>query len=285
MKLSIVIVNFNTKDLLKQCLTSLISSNIFRINSNKNSLKFENYEIIVVDNGSMDGSKEYLRDLEQKKFRNNSIFLKVIFNDQNLGFAKAVNQGIKQTKGDYILLLNSDTVVKPGALLAMINFARTHPLAGVVGGRLLNPDGTIQGSCYHLPGIGRAIKEWWLGEEKISEKYAPKGKEAAEVESVVGGSFLIPREVIDKVGLLDERFFMYFEDLDYCRRVRKAGFKVYWVPKAEFIHYHGASGERIPEKTHQWLVESSKIYHGKLKYWLITFIIWSGQKWQRFWRK
>jgi len=84
---------------------------------------------------------------------------------------------------------------------------------------------------------------------------------------------------------LDERFFMYFEDLDYCRRVRKAGFKVYYLPEAEFIHFHGQSGKNIPQQTHRWLVESSKIYHGKLNYYLITSIIWLGQKWQKLLKK
>ena len=264
MDLSIIIVSFNTKDLLKRCLDSLPLSE----------------EVIVVDNASTDGSVEML-----EKFQASHSSFRTIFNKKNLGFAKAVNQGIKEARGTYILLLNSDTVVKPGALLAMINFVQIHPLAGVVGGRLLNSDGTIQGSCYHLPGIGRVIKEWWLGKEKISEKYAPKGEEPTEVESVVGGSFLIPREVVDRVGLLDERFFMYFEDLDYCRRVRKAGFKVYYLPKAEFIHEHGASGRNIPQQTHRWLVESSKKYHGKLNYYLITSVIWLGQKWQKILKK
>jgi GT2 family glycosyltransferase len=267
MSLSIVIVNYNTKELLKQCLECL-----------KWEMGNGKWEVIVVDNGSTDGSPEMAREFAKK---HSCLF--VIENRSNLGFAKAVNQGIRQAVGEYILLLNSDTVVRPGALRAMVDFAKAHPLVGVVGGRLLNQDGSIQGSCYHLPGVWRAIKEFWLGTKEISvfKKYTPEGKSPVEVEAVMGAVFLIPRKVINKVGLLDERYFMYFEDLDYCRRVRKAGFKIYYLPKAEFIHHHGASGRQIPQQTHQWLVESSKIYHGKFKYYLITLIIWIGQKWQK----
>jgi GT2 family glycosyltransferase len=280
--LSVIIVSFNTRDLLKQCLESL----------EEESERVKEQEIIIVDNGSTDGSVDYLRDLERKKFRNqekkkskslnvsNSLSLKVIFNQRNLGFAKAVNQAIKQSKGEYLLLLNSDIIVKPKAMEKMVEFASKHSEAGVVGGRLLNPDGSVQGSCFYLPTIGRVFREFWLKQKKISvtQKYAPLATKPVEVEAVMGAVFLIPRRILSKVGFFDERYFMYFEDLDYCRRVKKAGFRVYYLPTAEFIHKHGASGKMIPEKTRQWLVESSKIYHGLLKYWLITFIIWSGQK-------
>lgn len=280
MDLSIIIVSFNVKKLLRDCLKSVISDQ--RLVTRKKPITGRwplVTEIIVVDNASGDGSAKIVKRIKESQTQKLKIVL--IENKENLGFAKAANQGIKKADGEYLLLLNPDTLVKSGALLAMVNFAQTHPLAGVIGGRLLDPGGNLQGSCYHLPGISRAIKEWWLGRERISEKYAPKGEEPIEVEAVVGGAFLVPKKVIAKVGLLDERYFMYFEDLDFCRRVRRAGFKVYYLPKAKFIHYHGASGRAIPEKTHQWLVESSKTYHGNLKYYLLTLIIWLGQKWQR----
>lgn len=269
MDLSIVIVSFNTKDLLKKCLKSVVRSLILAVSA----------EVIVVDNGSTDNSP----DMVKKEFSN----IKLIENRENLGFAKAVNQGIKKTQGDFILLLNSDIIAKPGAIWKLSEFTRNHPETGVVGGRFFDADGSSQGSCFFLPTLRRAIREFWLGDKGFSvvKKYVPEGEGPSEVEAVMGAVFLISRKVIDQVGLFDERYFMYFEDLDYCRRVRKAGFKVYYLPTAEFIHYHGVSGKMIPEKTHQWLVESSKIYHGKFKYYLLTFIIWTGQKWQRFLKK
>ena len=257
--LSIIIVNFNTKDLLKKCLESI-------------KLSFD-YEIIVVDNASNDDSLQSINSLELKN-------LKIINNKTNLGFAKAVNQGIRQSQGEFILLLNSDIVVKPKAIEKMIDFAKNNLSAGVVGGRLLNPDGSIQGSCFYLPTLGRAAQEFWLGknEKSIVRKYAPVGNKLSEVEAVVGAVFLIPRKILQKVGFFDERYFIYFEDLDYCRRVRRNGFKVYYLPTTEFIHAHGASGKSISEKTQKWLVESSQIYHGKFKYFLISFFIKTGQK-------
>ena len=288
MDLSIIIVSYNTRELLKRCLESLIP----------------NTGIIVVDNGSNDGSREFLRDLERRKYRNieenkkskslnlynreaissfayNSISLKVIFNKNNVGFAKANNQGIKIARGKYILLLNSDTQIRQGTLAKLIEFAEKHPEAGAIGARLLNPDSSVQPSIYHLPTIGRAIGEYWLGRKGTYEKYASMGKNPAEVEAVTGAAMLIPRRIIEKVGFLDERYFFYFEDLDFCRRVRRAGFKVYYLPSAEIIHHHGASGKEIPGETQEWLGQSSKIYHGILRYYLITFIIWVSQKWRK----
>jgi len=209
----------------------------------------------------------------------------LIQNKENLGFAKANNQGIKQAQGRYIFLLNSDTEVKPGALKKLVEFAKKYPKVGVVVPRLLNPDGSVQPSIYHLPTIRRAIGEYWLGRKGTYEKHALIGKKPVEVEAVVGAAMLIPKKVFDKVGLLDERYFMYFEDLDFCRRVKRAGLKVFYLPTAEIIHYHGASGKEIPKETQRWLVESSKIYHGLPKHYLINFIIWIGQKWQRLLRK
>ena len=255
MDLSIIIVSFNVKKLLRECLKSLPAL----------------VEVVVVDNASVDGSARMVA----KEFPK----CKLIKNKENLGFAKATNQGIKEVKRKDILLLNPDTVVKPGALKKLVNFAQTHPLVGVLGGKLLDPDGKTQGSCYYLPRIKSVLQG------KSTEKYAPRGQDPVEVEAVTGAVFFIPNQVIKKVGLFDERYFMYFEDLDYCRRVREAGLKVYYLPQAEFIHYHGASGKTIPEKTHQWLVESSKRYHGRIKYWLLTLILLIKQKWSKIFRK
>lgn len=259
--LSIIIVSFNTKEILKKCLQSL----------EENGLKGQ--EIIVVDNASTDGSQEMIK----KEFPR----IKLVCNSENIGFAKANNQGIKEAMGKDILLLNSDIEVKEGSINKLYTFAEKHQEAGVVGARLLNPDGSLQPSVYHLPTIFGAVKEFWFGQKGVFQKYAPLGDKPIEVEAVTGAAMLIPRKIIDQVGLLDERYFMYFEDLDYCRRVKRAGLKVFYLPQAEIIHLHGASGKKISEKTHQWLIESSKIYHGVFKYYLITFIIWLGQKWQK----
>jgi hypothetical protein len=262
MDLSIIIVSFNTKDLLKRCLASLT---VFP-------------EVIVVDNGSTDGTVGMLKKIKGLK-------IKIIENKGNVGFAKAVNQGLRQAKGEYLLLLNSDIFVKKDALVKLMAFAKNQPQTGVVGGRLLNPDGSSQGSCFYLPTLTKVIKEFWFNGPSTLGKYTPAGNKPVEVEAVMGAVFLIPKKVLGKVGFLDERYFMYFEDLDYCRKVKQAGFRVYYLPAAEFIHEHGASGKSIPQQTHRWLVESSKVYHGAAKYYLITAIIWLGQKWQKIFIK
>ena len=285
MKLSIIIVNYNTEELLEKCLESI----------EQESKRVEEWkmELIVVDNGSTDGSPKMVKtiinklSLMDKKLlttnRQSPITLKLIENKENLGFARAVNQALRQARGKVFLLLNSDTVVKPGALEKLLEFEeKVRP--AVIGAKLINPDGTPQPSVFHLPTVMRAIREYWLGERGAFSKYLPLGERPIEVEAVSGGAMLISREIVEKAGFFDERYFMYFEDLDFCRRARKAGFKIYFLPSAEIIHTHGASGVKLAEKEFQWrrLMPSSRTYHGKFKHYLLSIILWTGQKWQIF---
>ncbi len=266
-KLSIIIVNWNTKMLLERCLNSIIQNS---------KIKNQNYEVIIVDNGSTDGSQEMVSKF---KIQDSRFKIQLIENGQNLGFAKAVNIALRQAQGEAFLLLNSDTQVKPGALGKLIEFEeKVRP--AVIGARMLNSDGTIQPSCFYLPTVKRAILEYWLGKKNYFSKYSPPGKEPVEVEAVSGGVMMISRAVVDKIGMLDERYFMYFEDLDYCRKAKKSGFKIYYLPEAEIVHEHGASGKNLAKQEAQWkrLVPSSKIYHGWITHYLINFILWSGQK-------
>jgi len=267
MKLSIVIVNLNTKDLTVDCIKSIY----------KQELKFD-FEVFVVDNGSNDGSVEALKELQKQKKN-----YKAIFNKTNTGYAKANNQGLRIAKGKYKLLLNNDTVVHKGALESLIEFAEKTPDAGVVGSRLLNIDGSLQMSCYHFPTITNAIKEYWFGKKGLFEKFAPKGKKPVSVDAVVGAAFLITPKAFKKVGILDERYFAYFEDIDYCRQAWKNGLKVYYLPKSVITHYHGATFKKLASEKDRWkkLIPSSKIYHGFVKHYLINTILWTGQKWQK----
>lgn len=271
MTLSIIIVNYNTKDLTIDCIKSVFGEG--------SGLKTE---VIVVDNASIDSSVSELRKL-QKSLKN----FQLIENKKNLGFAKAVNQGIKSASGKFILLLNSDTKVKKAALGRLVKFAQKTKEVGVVGARLLNPDGSIQPSCFHFPTVTNAIREFWLGQRGAFSKYAPKGKKPVVVDVVVGAAFLITPSAQKRVGLFDERYFMYFEDFDYCRRVWQVGLKVYYLPEAQVIHYHGVSGRKIADEENQWkrLIPSSKIYHGVLKHYLLNLILWSGQKAKKFLKK
>jgi GT2 family glycosyltransferase len=260
MDLSIIVVNFNTRQLVGRCIDSI-----------KESKTHTKYEIIVVDNGSTDGSVDSLE-------KTSGI---IIFkNKENLGFSKANNIGIKNASGKYVLLLNSDTEVKSGSLDKLLDFAKSKGDVGVVGARLLNENGTIQESASNFPTIWSAVKEYWFGEKGLFGLFAPKSEDPIRVDSVVGAAFLITPEALKKVGLLNEKYFMYFEDLDYCRRIKKAGLKVYYLPKAEVVHHLGASGTKVAKSDEQWrrLVPSSKIYHGAFMHNLINFVLWSGQK-------
>lgn len=269
-KLSIVIVNLNTKDLTIGCLRSI-----------EKEAKKLSFEVLLTDNGSNDGSVEALKKLQKETFWKNKLTL--IFNDSNTGYAKANNQGIKKAKGEYILLLNNDTVVHPDALQNLVKFADTTPDAGVVGSRLLNIDGTLQMSCYHFPTITNAVNEYFLGKKGLFEKFAPRGSEPVTVDSVVGAVFLITPEAKKRVGILDERYFAYFEDIDYCRQAWKKGLKVYYLPNSVITHYHGATFKKLANESERWkkLIPSSKIYHGLFKHYVINAILWVGQKWQK----
>ena len=263
LELSIVIVNFNTKKLTQQCLESIYASDI-KIN----------FEIIVVDNNSTDGSVEYLKS-QKAKLKN---FI-VIFNSENAGFSKDNNIGIKKARGKYVFLLNSDTKVKRGVFDKLLSFAQETEDAGVVSPKLLNSDGTIQESVFYFPTLSRTIKQYWLGKKNLLDKYAPKTDKPIAVDVVVAAAFLITPQALKKVGLLNEKYFMYFEDLDYCRRVNAAGLKVYYYPQAEIVHYHGASGKKFADDANQWkrLIPSAKIYYGTIGYYLRWFVMRTGQ--------
>lgn len=271
MKLSIIIVSFNTKKLTEDAINSILSegSEISK-------------EILVVDNNSEDDSAGMLKEYssELKDFR-------IILNNGNLGFAKANNQAIKISKGEYILLLNPDTIVKRGDLGKLVEFAEKTSDAGVVGPRLLNADGSLQKSCYHFPTIWRAIKEYWFGQRGHFGQFAPKSKNPITVDALVGAAFLITPKALKKVGILDERYTFYFEDIDYCRRVAKSGLKVYYFPGAEIVHLVGASGKKLADPKNQWrrLIPSSKVYHGILGHYILTAVIWLGQKWEKIFKK
>lgn len=266
-ELSVVIVNLNTKDLTIGCIRSL-----------QKEAKDLSFEVLLTDNGSNDGSVEAFEAIKKEKYWKDKFTL--ILNDSNTGYAKANNQGIARAKGKYILLLNNDTVVQKDALQSLLKFASLNADAGVVGSRLLNIDGTLQMSCYHFPTITNAIKEYWLGKKGLFEKFAPKGKEPVTVDSVVGAAFLITPKAREKVGILDERYFAYFEDIDYCRQTWKKGLKVYYLPSSVITHYHGATFKKLANESERWkkLIPSSKIYHGLIKHYFINAILWLGQK-------
>lgn len=257
--LSIVIVTYNSADNIAPLLSGI-----------RKSIGKYSFEVTVIDNNSSDKSAQVA----------SHHFLKptVILNKENLGFAKAVNQGIKRSSGKYILILNPDTLFIGQALKSLLDFAQSTPLFGAVAPRLLNNDGKIQPSCFKFPTLTNAIKYYFLGCKYCYQKYNP-GNSTTTVDVAAMAAFLIPKTVLDKVGLLDERFFMYYEDVEFCRRLHRAGLPVYYLPLAKVKHAHGASGHFVSHLKSP-LLASAKTYYGSIYSALLNTVLWLGHKWQ-----
>ncbi len=278
--LSVIIVNWNVRDLLRRCLHSILAS-----------LPACQLEIIVVDNGSTDGSPEMVRTEFPQ--------VHLMANPDNRGFTAANNQGLAVARGRYVLLLNPDTEVVGDALETLVAFADAHPDVGVVGPQLLNPDGTVQSSRRRFPTLATALLEsTWL------QPYAPRrllaryyvldrpDDEVQDVDWVTGAALMARREAVEQVGPLDEGFFMYSEELDWCRRFRAAGWRVIYLPTARIIHHEGKSSEQVLPARHIHF-QTSKIryfrkYHGPaaaeaLRWFLLGNYLWQigveGAKW------
>jgi len=229
MALSIIIVNWNTGKLLTECLQSIY-----------NHPPQVRLEVIVVDNASTDGSAVTAET--------NFPQAKIIHSQKNLGFAGGNNLGIEKSQtgcGDQVLLLNPDTVVHAGALQEMLVFLDEHGRAGAVGARLLNPDGSLQPSCSPEPTLRREfIRLFHLKGVRPDGYYSMDDWDITAprlVDTLLGACIMVRREALDQVGLLDERFFMYSEEVDFCTRLRKSGWEIYWTPQAEVVHYGGQS--------------------------------------------
>ena len=223
--LSVIIVSWNTAAQLQDCIVSVLAS--------------LPTQVIVVDNGSTDNSVEIVTH----EFPH----ARLIQNQENIGFSRANNQGIAASTGRYVLLLNSDTIVKPGALTGLVEFMDTHPDVGIVGPRLLRPDSEPQAFAFGGdPTLGYLLRRGISHLLLKRPLHDWKTNQVKEVDWVSGACLLARREAIDQAGLLDENIFMYFEDNDWCLRIRQAGWKVYYNPHVEIIHLGGQSLKQNP---------------------------------------
>ncbi|KKT40316.1 hypothetical protein A3K29_02890 [Candidatus Collierbacteria bacterium RIFOXYB2_FULL_46_14] len=259
-ELSIITVGYKSEDTIVPFLDSI----------QKNRDKITK-EIIVVDN--------YPGDKGADKAQKHPLKPTVIRNTENIGFSKAINQGIKICHGEYVLIINPDTRIVGSALKYLLDFARKTSKLGAVAPRLLNNDGNIQPSCFKFPTIWNAIRYYFFGCKDCFNKYNP-GDEITTVDVAVMAAFLVPKSVIDYVGGLDERFFLYYEDVEYCRRLRQFGLPVYYLPKAKVQHAHGVSGN-FTNHLKSPLARSAQIYHGVLGSALLNFVLRVGQRWQK----
>ncbi len=269
--LTVIVVNWNTRDLLARCLESLAPTVQGPLSSPAGlprtpHLGRETVEVIVVDNASSDGSPEMVRSCFP--------WVQLIENEDNLGFAAANNQAIRHScafpergvRSKYVVLLNSDTEVRPGALEILLAFMEAHPDAGAAGARLLNTDGSLQPSCHPMLTPGREFWRLLFLDRLWPRATYPMHRWDAEaprrVEVIKGACLLLRRQALDQVGLLDEEYFMYTEEVDLCYRLAQAGWALWWVPRAEVIHHDGQSSRQMAERMYVQLYRSKiQFYH------------------------
>lgn len=235
MDLSVVILNYKTRGLLKQCIRGLQKS---RLPASS--------EIIVVDNHSGDGTPEMMRtEFPELRFIASSV---------NGGHAYGINLGMNESHGRFILCLNTDIAVFDDSIEKLLGFMERHPACGLAGPRLLNPDGSIQLSCFRFPSFFTPI----LRRSPFGKLPAARDRLrrylmadfdhrlSRPVDWVLGASLIVRRSALENVGLLDERFFLYFEDVDWCRRFWQGSFEVWYVSDAEMVHYHRRDSAENP---------------------------------------
>lgn len=255
MDISVVIVSYNVRQLLLACLRSV------DVGLRAGGLSAE---IIVVDNASTDGSPEAVATAFPQ--------VRLIVNRRNSGFAAGNNVGIAASSGRYVLLLNPDTEVISDAISTMFSFLEANPRIGVVGPRLLNSDGSLQSSRRRFPTLATALIE-----STVLQRYVPAGlgvlrryycldqddDSEQDVDWLVGAALMVRREAIDAVGPMDERFFLYSEELDWCRRIVEGGWRVVYMPSASVTHHYGqSSGQDLPLR-HIYFQDSKCHYFAK----------------------
>lgn len=237
MQLSVVIVNWNTTTLLEECLQSI-----------REHPPAVDYEVIVIDNASA--------DLEPVSFESKHPTVRFVRNESNAGYARANNQGIALSRGEYVLLLNPDTRVTPGSLDALVEFMRSHPDAAAAGGKLVRPDGSTERSVRSFP-YPAPIAWEYSGMSKILPNSRIFGAyrmtyfdydKVAEVDQPMGACLIISREALDSIGSLDEDFPIFFNEVDWLYRARLKGFKVYFVPQAVVVHHGGAGTRQVARR-------------------------------------
>lgn len=230
MKLSIIILSYNTKNLTFKCIASIVSHY-------RQQLENGTFELIVVDNASTDGTVEELRNRQQEIGR-----IKIVENHMNFGFSKGNNVGTKKAQGKYILFLNSDTEVNNDGFLGMVTYLDEKTEIAVLGGRMINRDGSYHrstGKFYTIPYLVLML----FGFERLGF-VRPEVTKLQSVDWVSGACLMVRRDIFLRLGGFDEHLFMYLEDMEFCYRVRKAGFAIYFYPFTQMLHVGQGSSSR-----------------------------------------
>lgn len=248
LKLSIIIVSWNTHDLLKACLDSIYAYP-----------PQDPFEVWVVDNASTDGSPAMVRE--------NFPQVRLVENTENVGFAGGNNQAIRQSTGEYVLLLNPDTEVRPEALDSLVQFMDARPDVGAAGSRLIDPDGSLQTSCSPSPTLLREFLRLFhvpgIPSDGTYDMHAWSLDVPRPVDVIQGASLIVRRSVLDQVGLLDETYFIYSEEVDLCLRIQRAGWRLYWVPRSQVVHYGGQSTRQVAAEMFLRLYQGKVLYFRK----------------------
>jgi GT2 family glycosyltransferase len=259
MDLSIVILNYNTREHLRACLDSLVAEGSTSLSGGPVAT-----EVLVVDNASCDGSADMVAAAYP--------WVGLIRSPRNGGFAYGNNQALAQARGSAVLLLNPDTGMPRGGIRALLERLAAHPEAGVIGPKLLRPNGTMHLACrrsfptpsiafYRFSGLSRLFpRSPRFGRYNLT---FIDPDQAIEVESVCGACMLVRRDVLQRVGLLDERFFMYGEDLDWCLRTRLAGWTVRYEPDIVVQHQHGAASRQRALRTTYHFFRAMDLFYRK----------------------
>jgi len=278
--LSVIIVSWNVRDLLDKCLDSLQQA---RRSLRPDADDAFSIEIIVVDSASDDGSAELVREKYPEVAQ--------LPQSQNIGFTRGNNIGLEHARGAYLLLLNPDTEVSPGALATMIDFMIGHPQVGILGPHTLNSDGSHQSTRRRFPTLMTGIFEsTWLsawappGVERHYRMLDTKDNDILEADWVQGSALMLRRAVYDAIGGLDEGFAMYSEELDYCRRAKSVGWQVFYHGGALITHHGGRSSEQAGALK-QIHFQTSKLryfrkHHGYGQYLVLRAILLLQFSWQ-----
>jgi hypothetical protein len=245
-ELSVIVVTLNGRDMTLACLDAVVAGA-------KRPL-----DLIVVDNGSADGTADAVGGRFPQA--------RIVRNPENRGFAAAVNQGLRMAKGGVIVLLNNDARPEPGALDALADWLEAHPEAGMAGPQLLHEDGRLQNSHDACPTLATSVLNKTLLRALFPGRYSgkrPASSEPVEVESLIGASLAVKREVVERVGLLDEDYFVFLEETDWCLRARRAGWRVMLLPGVRVTHLQGRTREQARARARVEYVRSLFTYFRK----------------------
>lgn len=256
---SIIIVTYNSGEYIRRCLLSIVKY----IESP--------HEIIIVDNHSTDNTIEKIKETKIK--------VSLVEQEINGGYSKANNKGAEKAVGELLFFLNPDTEVLNNSVNDLFKYLNNHQDIGIIAPKLIQGDSKVQLSVRHFPTLWGVFKEYLFNQKNTYNAYAPSSDEPVEVDVVYAAAILIPKNIFKLVNGFDEKYFLYYEDIDLCKKIRKIGNKIIYYPQVSLRHQIGGSGENLEKgSSYNYLVQSANIYHGVIQAFLIRFFLYILQK-------